>query len=231
MTGGVYSRLWGAYERLLEATARTASDADAGSVRRPSSLVSRFRTEQGKIIFECCVVLENWKWRASKTVEHVTIVIHAKESLINGGQTLEKSVVKVSYFEPQNDAARWLHTVHFDFEPQLRCHPTFHAQLTREIVVPSAEDRRELNCRVNFEAHPGRCFERARIPTSDMTLASVLLCVVADHIREELFAPFKARVLEIQREMPMPNYDPSMKASLRNDVDRLGSSHWFAHVP
>jgi hypothetical protein len=230
MTGGVFSKLWGVYERLLAATESTAAQSNVGTVRRPQSLSGRFRRDQQGIVFECVIVLENWRWRASKTNEKVTIVVHVQESLTADGNTLQRSTVRVSYFAARDNNADWLHTVHFDFGPQQACHPTFHAQLTEEAVIPSGQDAAELGCDVMFGTREGRCFKNARIPTSDMTFSSVLLCLAADHIRAEFFSQFKAEIVQIQRDMPMPNYDPAMKQSLQADVTRIGSSHWFAHV-
>ena len=73
-------------------------------------------------------------------------------------------------------------------------------------------------------------FRMQRIQTSDMTLASVLLCLAADHLEPAAFVDFKARVIEIQKSMPVPRYHAGMRKSLGNDLSRLGSSHWFAHM-
>jgi len=229
MAGTVRSRLRSCYENLLEATESVALQANE-IVRRPQNVSGRFRHANNRVTFECFVVLENWSARSSSAKERVTIVVRAQEEMSVTGDTLYQSTVGVSYFEPADGGARLLHTVHFDFGPQQRCHPTFHAQLTKEPVIPSEEEKTELRCEVTFLPENGCCFKNARIPTSDMTLASVLLCLFADHIKDEIFAEYKRRIREIQQAMPRPNYDAAMQDSLKADLTRLGSSHWFAHI-
>ena len=225
-------RVSSVYERLLEAIDESAAKANAGAVRRRQSLVSSFKRRGSVVEFGCYIILENWKWRASHTNERVTIVLHAQEELARDGTALNRSTVRVSYFDTRGDEVSPLHTVHFDFGPQQVCHPTFHAQLTADPIIPPVDEAEELKCEVRFipTIEKVRCFQNARIPTCDMTLASVLLCLAADHLGVDFFREFKASVIEIQKSMPIPNYDEGMRMSLGIDLRRLGSSHWFAHI-
>jgi hypothetical protein len=225
-------RICSVYERLLEAIDDAAAKANAGAVRRRQSRVSNFKRQGSVVEFGCYVIFENWKWRASHTHERVTIVLHAQEELAANCTALNRSTVRVSYFDARDDGVRPLHTVHFDFGPQQICHPTFHAQLTADPIIPPDDEAEELKCEVHFTPtfDKGRCFQNARIPTCDMTLASVLLCLAADHLGVEFFREFKANVIEIQKSMPVPSYDEEMRKSLGGDLRRLSSSHWFAHL-
>jgi len=218
------------YEQLMIAIEDAANQANAGIVHRRQSMVGCFHKHSDNVTFRCYLVMENWKWRAAKTSENVTIVVQAKETLSKDARTLIESVVGVSYFEMIRAKPEVLHSVHYDFGPPLECHPTFHAQFTAQPFIPPSDEISELNCDLQFGHSTGRCFKNARIPTSDMTFASVLLCLAADHIGGQFFTEFKAKVLEIQRSMPKPSYE-TLRKSLGTDRSRLGSSHWFAHMP
>ncbi len=217
------------YEQLIVAIEDAANQANAGIVHRRQSLVGCFHKHSDNVTFCCYLVMENWKWRAAKTSEIVTIVVQVTETLSKDAGTLVESVVGVSYFEMKGAKPAVLHSIHYDFGPPLKCHPTFHAQFSAQPFIPPSEEISQLNCDLDFENSTSRCFKNARIPTSDMTFASVLLCLAADHIGGQFFAEFKAKVLEIQELMPKPSCE-SLQMSLQADRSHLGSSHWFAHM-
>ena len=66
--------------------------------------------------------------------------MHAQEELADNCAALNRSTVRVSYFSAEEGDTSPFHTVHFDFGPGQTCHPTFHAQLTTDVVVPSIEE-------------------------------------------------------------------------------------------
>jgi hypothetical protein len=227
--GAVAYKVSSPYEQLIAAIDDAASNANSGSVRQPQSIISCFDRGPDGVHFNCLLILENWKWRPGKTTEAVTLVGKARERLSLDAATLLESVVQVSYFEMNSGKPAVLHSVHYDFGPPLDCHPTFHAQFTANPVIPTIEETAEIKCELQFEHAAGRCFKNARIPTSDMTFASVLLCLAADHLGGQFFLDFRAKVLEIQKAMPQPDYE-ALRSSLADESTHLSNSHWFAHM-
>jgi len=174
------------YERMIAAVENAATDANAGMVYYKSVLAC-FRVDGQRVLFDAYLYLKDWKWRPGKTTERVSIVLRAQEEMTKNGSELVRSTVGVSYYSVAEGSATLLHTMHFDFGPPSMCHPTFHAQLSNQPVLPPVEESRELNCELQLANNNVRCFGNARIPTCDMTLSSVLLCLVADHIGDEFF--------------------------------------------
>src|SRR5438034_566125 len=91
-------RISSPYEEMVTAVQDTATQANAGDVKFPGSIQSCFRYEGGAIVFECYMVLHQWKWRPGATKERVTIVLHAQELMSKDGAVLRKSTVRVTYF-------------------------------------------------------------------------------------------------------------------------------------
>jgi hypothetical protein len=128
----------------------------------------------------------------------------------------------------ENSRSRLVQALHYDFvEPGQGGHPFFHAQLTNE-AIPDA-DLRSVDCQLELElqADSDDCVVTTRIPTPDMTLASVLYCLVADHLDATRFAEFAGRVHAIQNRLPAPGFE-SIRRSLEG-ATHFKSSHWFAH--
>jgi len=121
-------------------------------------------------------------------------------------------------------------SLHYDFvEEGPVDHPYFHVQLTDEVIP--ADDLRSTHFELEL---PGQhesndCWVTTRIPTPDMTLASVIYCLVADHLAAENFAQFAETVQSIQNRLPAPSFE-SIKKSLEKSSIHFKSSHWFAHM-
>jgi hypothetical protein len=213
---------------LLTALENAAEASDAGFVRKRQSLVPCFTRAGENVEFECYLYLKDWTWRATKSNERVNILVHAKERMSRDGTMLIASAVLVSYFQVTEGKATLLHSMHFDYGSPQVCHPIFHAQLTSEPLTLPEDEALELDC--DLEISDGRvsCFKNARIPTCDMTLSSVLLCLAADHIKREFFDPLRTELKGIQSELPRPTF-AALNDSLRNESNHLRSSHWFAH--
>lgn len=227
--GGVPYALTSLYEQVLTALDEAATGSNAGFVFKKQSLVSCFRRGATSITFDCYLLLRDWRWRPTTNSERVEIVVHAQEEISDDMSELKKSTVRVSYYLEDAQSLDPLHTVHFDYGPALACHPMFHAQIASNPVVVPEADRGELDCDLTFPSAGLKCFEGSRIPTSDMTLSSVLLCLAADHIGGQFFSELRAKLHEIQTQMPRPNFT-ELKDSIRADELRLRSSHWFAHM-
>jgi len=214
------------YETLLADLEKQADQSDCGTL----NATGRFtREDNGRIHFECFLYLRDWRARGSSAKERVHIVVQVQETMVEKQPVcvLERSTVRVSYFNIENGLAQLLHSVHFDHGDEEAGHPVFHAQLTRERISLPEETAGELEFEFP-EGEVAEVFKNARIPTSDMTLPSVLLCLAADHFKGEFFVDFLARVKELQANMPQPIFAQT-KQSLRTFPDHLRSSHWFAH--
>lgn len=223
-------RISGMYERLLVNFEDVALRANAGTVHYQRCATSCFSRSASAIEFECYLVLMGWPWRAGTTTERVNIVLQAQEAMSTNASSLTRSTVRVSYFAQQDETVEFLHSMHFDFGiPPQQCHPLFHAQVSDEPIVPPDDVLRELDCDLLIPQQKGRCFKNARIPTSDMTLSSVLLCIAADHLPIEYFAEFRGMIEECESEFAQPTFDPLQESWQRNR--RFRSVHWFAHTP
>ncbi len=218
------------YENLLAQLDHVGERANAGPVRRDNAVVRGFRPAGELVTFEYYVVLERWPARPGSQKEYVDIIVRAREVLSGDASELVRSTVDVSYFSHGRSVDAHLHTLRFDFAPSSARHPVFHAQLDPAPLILPPDVASDINCRLQFDTAPARCCKEARIPTCEMTLGSVLVCVVADHVDADLFAEFFGSVLPILQQMPLPSYEPAMFRSISGDCSRLGSFHWFAHT-
>ena len=86
-----------------------------------------------------------------------------------------------------------------------------------------------FDLQLKLQEPSSECWVTTRIPTSDMTLASVLYCLVADHLGAAFFGQFAERVHSIQERLPPPGFD-ALKDSIQKSLAHFKSSHWFAHM-
>lgn len=227
--GGLLSgKLMAAYDTLIKAFQDAGTDANCGFVECTDPLVSCFSlTDDGSVIFNAFFHLI--EWRAGN--ESIDILVHVQEMIERNSEILAKSTVHVSYFKVHDRKACLLHSIHFDYGKEEEAfHPRFHAQLCPEPVQLPADVAKKLEFEYEL-APPGAaiCFKDARIPTSDMTFPSVLLCLAADHLHQPFFSNFRESVLKLQENMPQPNFD-SLRGSITANPEHLRSSHWFAHM-
>jgi len=158
------------------------------------------------------------------------MVVWAQEEIADKPPEILKSTVRVSYFTTQDACAKLLHTVHFDYDcPPQDNHPLFHAHLTSEAITIPAPQAREI--RFNWQIDPAKvlCFQNAKIPTSDMTLSSVLLCLAADHMVTKFVQEYVKSLKKIENNLPTPKCD-TLRDSLISGPNNLRSWHWFAHM-
>ena len=97
--------------------------------------------------------------------------------------------------------------------------------------IPEPELRSTgFDLELNQLKEPNECWVTTRIPTPDMTLPSVLYCLVADHLGAGIFTQFADKVHSLlQNRIPAPNFDTLM-SSLQESSSHFKSSHWFAHL-
>jgi hypothetical protein len=137
----------------------------------------------------------------------------------------------LNYFVVSDSNARLAQSLHFDFvEGGQTDHPMFHVQLTAE-QIPTDELRMTgFDLEVELPGQANECWVTTRIPTPDMTLASVLYCMVADHLGTHFFKDFAERVNSLQERLPRPSFDALLKKSFQKSPTHLKGSHWFAHM-
>jgi hypothetical protein len=239
-------KLWGAYEAFIEAFRTAAEEANRPVEFDSTPLPSCFRPlESGKAMFERCIYLKgwpsrtlgtnNWSSRTLSSHKRLDIIVHALEEFTRPDWLLTKSTVYLNYLVVSNNRARLAQSLHFDFDANARVqhpHPLFHVQLHLELVrFPENELRSMgLDAEVVVPQEPNECWVTTRIPTPDMTLPSVLYCLVADHLGAGIFNQFAEGVHSmLQDRLPPPNFD-SVKESLQRSPDHFKSSHWFAHL-
>ena len=217
------------YERLISALSEAGTGADCGEVAAARPVLSCFRSDDsGEVIFDCTLYLKSWRWKGVSTKERINILIHAKERIHRTNQVILSSTVCVNYFTVSDEHLAFLQAFHYDYDPGQKDHPLFHMQVTNRCIALSTEDSEQLELQMPVAVAPAvlRC---ARVPTCDMTLASVLLCLAADHVGGPLFAEFLAKICDLQKEMPQPNID-KLGNSLGIQVRDVRSSHWFRHM-
>jgi hypothetical protein len=216
------------YEILINALREAGTSADCGDVALVRPIGSCFHSDNAVEVFDCTLYLKSWRWKGVSTKERINILVHAKERIRRADHALLTSTVCVNYFTVSEGQQKLLQAFHYDYDPTQKDHPLFHLQVTNRCIALPAADSESLEIQMpDAVAEPVlRC---ARVPTCDMTLASALLCLAADHVGGQLFAEFLAKICEIQKEMPQPNI-VKLGQSLGNPVQDVRSSHWFRHL-
>lgn len=222
----------GPYESFLGFFREAVEDADA-RVSTPDAPVQNCFTDSGEattVAFKQCVYLKKCPCRGLSRDKRLDVVIMALEEITKGSWLLKRSTVYLNYFVVSNSEAHLAQSLHYDFEEggQL-AHPIFHAHLTAELI-PEADLRSTgFDLKLVLPDPARDCSVTTRIPTSDMTLASVLYCLVAHHFGEGTFRQFAERVHSVQGNLPAPNFDALRNSFLKSN-GHFKSSHWFAHV-
>ena len=221
-----------AYEALVDALRETAESANNGRVLSPKpiggSFVATDKRHQARLNSQ--LFCKQWRCRsAAKTADVVHILIEVQELIDLQEKLLVSSTVRVNYFCDYGEMARLLQGFHYDYQhpPQDGQHPLFHAQTDDRLIEPDGVMKQDFVYKVTDEKPI--CFPHARIPTSDMTLGSVLLALVADHFEPYFFSKFREQFLILQNRLPHPNC-----AVLRDNLkfpaqtEHLKSNHWYA---
>ncbi|HUN98533.1 MAG TPA: hypothetical protein VMU69_20165 [Bradyrhizobium sp.] len=230
MAGGILpNAVLSAYDGLVNALRQASEDANVGFVKFAEYPSARFRVDpndQNTALLDLHLHLMEWKARG----DTLSILLHAREAINRKTQVLMRSSVHLSYYRVKGKEAKLLHNVHFDYDGEQDYHPVFHVQLCKDDVVLPKEITRKLEFQYKRGNNEYTCYRDARIPTSDMTFASVLLCLAADHlVQGPFFKNIFDSVCAHQEEMPRPKFAKT-KASIAKTPNHLGSSHWFAHM-
>jgi hypothetical protein len=226
--GALKYAITNAYDALVLALQDASDKANVGTVEwiaPPSSCFRVDSKDEDLALLDATIHLAEWK-AGSGTI---SILLRVREAIRRSTEDLVKSTVLVHYYGIKNKTATHLHSIHFDYDGEQDHHPVFHAQLCNDVASLAANDAEKLGFQyVRKESRPP-CFKRARIPTSDMSLPSVLLCLAADHMKREFFMEFLESVKSVEEKMPLPAFERT-KASLAGKPHHLRSSHWFAHM-
>lgn len=219
----------GAYEAFVEAFRLIGENAD-GPVQIPSKGVPAcFRPlGGGQAEFKLPLWLKGWPHKKLGGEGRLHVVIQAMEVLQAPDWDLVKSTVYADYYVVSDSAAKLAQCLHYDFvaggQPG---HPLFHVQLSNEPI--SSGDSEDVGLDLNVEPPaPSLCGVTTRIPTADMTLVSVLYCLVADHLGAGALTEFRDKVLAIQDRLPRLSY-----TTLKKNIEQSShfkSSHWFVQA-
>jgi hypothetical protein len=221
-----------AYESLIEAFRGAAEDANL-SVHLPSRPVRSCFLQPGDATtaeFKESLYLKDWPCRRLAGSKRLDVAIMALETFARPSWSLTKSTVYLNYFVVSDSKAELVQALHYDFVQDGQVgHPFFHVQLSDELIPVDDLRNAGFDLELDASAPSNHCWVTTRIPTPDMTLASVLYCLVADHLGAGVFSQFAKDVHSIQDRLPSPNFDP-MRKSLQKSMAHLKSSHWFAHM-
>jgi hypothetical protein len=219
-----------AYEDFIEAFRIAGQNANL-EVPAPATPLHDSFTRSGNpetAVFKTCLYLKGLPCRRLGSGRRLDIVIKAVETFKVPKWLLTKSTVSVNYIVVSDPTAKLAQSLHYDFiDTGQKDHPFFHVHLTDGRI--REDDLRNAGFRLNLLEQPNECWVTTRIPTPDMTFASVLYCVVADHLGAGHFKEFAKKVDSIQGRLPHPEFD-ALKRSLRTSSKHFKSSHWFAHM-
>lgn len=216
-----------AYERLIESFSAAVEGA-GGRLRVPDVPLRSCFTPQGtaSVEFKRCLYLRDCPCKKKSSGQRMDIAISVCEEITPSCWSLDRSTVYVNYFFVKGTEATLVQALHYDFFPGGQAgHPFFHAHLTAELICLA--EFHDLG--VELQQDVAEVPIITRIPTSDMTLASVLYCLAADHLEPTIFAKFAKDVQAIENKLPTLRFD-ALKESLEGNRDHFKSSHWFAHM-
>jgi len=224
-----------AYDTLIAALEDASNKDDAmvkGTAHRP--VASWFGTSDGVDTFGGILHLCQWKEHQTSLSERpkrLSILVEVSETIRRSGRTcvLEKSTVRVTYYRLSANHTRFVLGMHFDYTPGQTMHPVFHMQTTNEQPVLNEDTVRDLGFTSPISDSQAVSLRDVRIPTCDMTLPSVLLCLAANHLSPASFTEFLGKVRAHLRILPRPELGRLMESILA-DSTHLCSSHWFAHM-
>lgn len=222
-----------AYEEFIEAFRTAVEDAnrELSMPGRPLRSLFEGSADSASASFNACLYLKDWPCKRLARNRRLDIAVKALEVFSRPAWLLTKSTVYVSYFLVSSGLAVPVQSLHYDFvDGGQTDHPFFHVHLSDEPIPES--DLRNAGCDVKLtlpEASSNECWVTMKIPTPDMTLASVLYCMVADHLGAEVFRQFAENVHSIQDRLPAPGFD-ALKRSIQGSAIHFKSSHWFAHM-
>jgi len=219
-----------AYEEFLEAFRTTVEAANHELSQPLRPLKSSFvdAGDSSRAAFMWSFYLKGWPCKRLPRTKRLDVVVKALETFTRPSWALSKSTVYVNYFVVSDSDAKLVQSLHYDFvEGGQDDHPFFHVQLSDELIPE--DDLRSTGFELSVPSSANECWVTTRIPTPDMTLASVIYCLVADHLGAINFSEFAQNVESIQNRLPAPSFE-TIRKSLDRTTAHFKSSHWFSHV-
>jgi hypothetical protein len=221
-----------AYEDFLESFRAVVEDSNLTLAAPARPIRSSFvaGADNTEATFTWCMYLRGWPCRRLGRAKRLDVVLKAIESFSRPSWRMTKSTVYVNYIVVVGDSAKLVQALHYDFVDHGQTdHPFFHVQLSDEAIPPADLRASGFEMDLPLPGESNQCWVATRIPTPDMTLASVLYCLVADHLGAPRFAEFSKTVQSIESRLPPPAFD-YIKQSLVKFPSHFKSSHWFSHT-
>jgi hypothetical protein len=227
------NKIGSAYEAFLEAF-RTAAEMANRDVKFPDRPIRSCFSQagEGSAVFEQYLYLKSWPSRRLGSSRRLDIAVKALETFTTKSEwQLIKSTVYLNYLLISDSKAKLVQSLHYDFDVSGQLgHPLFHAQLDMELIPEHELRSTGFDLEITSPQEPNECWVTTRIPTPDMTLPSVLYCLVADHLGTDIFNQFAEKVHPmLEDKLPPPNFE-ALKSSLIESSSHFKSSHWFAHL-
>jgi hypothetical protein len=231
-------KLRSAYEAFLEAFKIAVEDANREVIFSTVPLNACF-TDPGdpeNVDFKTFLHLKDWPCRKLEKGRRLDVVIKALERFKRPEWRLTKSTVYLNYILVSDSKSELVQSLHYDFdEGGQPAHPFFHLQLNVEPIPQDELVDSGFDIEFSLPAPAPECWVTTRIPTSDMTFASVLYCLMADHLGTDttgigagIFAQFNETVSKLQDRLPPLSFN-ALRQSVQRSSD-FKSSHWFAHM-
>lgn len=218
------------YEQLLSRFSEAAVNANVGTVGHLPSLSNCFKQAGNSIEVDLSIWLPNWGVRtdvgAGRRKDLVHIFMRVEETITRSAPLLlEKSTVHLWYFDVDGPQQELLHHIHFDYGHEMKRHPLCHAQLSNDQLALTEGAIGELEFDFAEKTDSRRPFKLGRVPTSDMSFSSALLCLAADHFGP-FFDEFANEVKQISARLARPHHAQAVAARIASPAD-LRSLHWF----
>ena len=224
------------YERFYESFVEHAILSDCGEPLTKKPIGGCFAIGRSQIngvmvdtiTFDCVVLCKNWRWksRTTRASKRLDILIHAYEIFGQATEIVLQSNVEVSYINTNLDSPKLMQSIHYDYNPDQPEHALFHMQVTDKCVSLGG-DNGDLEYSPPISGDV-RSLETARFPTPDMTFASVLVCLAADHFVPNEFWDFRIHAKEFQKSIPKPDVS-KLYSSFESEPNSVRSWHWFSH--
>ena len=214
-----YEKVWGGFVSACE---------QSNCVVKPklfSEAIHCKTNTDGRSFIRSVIYLQGLRFRGAVTSEKIDVLIRSEETLSKSCQEMEKSCVTVAYLTVDKSVAKLHQSIHYDYEGCVKpAHPWFHAQLGADFL--DDQDRKRVGC--THEINKDQCspIKTLRISTSHMGLASVLVGLAADHLKEPFFKDLLSRTQREQNNFPPPRFQ-RFQMRLRRKPANYMNLHWF----
>lgn len=172
-----------------------------------------YATSEYEMALKEPLYFREWPYKTASTNDVVDILIKATERINIDNMHIVYSNVEVAYYKLKDGQHTLLESFHYDFDKQEPSHPTFHVQLCCQGISGLPQDFQRL--RGNVDNRIIR-HENLRIPTAHMSLISVLVSIVADHLSSQ---ELNNLIQEIRGTDNLPQVDPTRISGIVSNGD------------